>query len=95
MKRKRARSVYKPYTMGQMILLPTNLEELIPENHMVRVVNKFIEQMDLSALEAKYKGGGTSSYHPQMMLVEWGLLCLAHNLAKVWGTENEKNLAAV
>jgi len=68
MKRKRARPVYKPYTMGQMILLPTNLEELIPENHMVRVVNKFIEQMDLSALEAKYKGGGTSSYHPKMML---------------------------
>jgi len=32
------------------------------------VVNKFIEQMDLSALEAKYKGGGTSSYHPKMML---------------------------
>lgn len=54
--------------MGQMMLLPTNLEELIPENHLVRVISRFVDRMDLSALEAKYKGGGTSSYHPKMML---------------------------
>jgi transposase len=54
--------------MGQMVLLPTDLEELIPENHLVRVVNEFVERMDLASLEAKYVGGGTSSYHPKMML---------------------------
>lgn len=54
--------------MGQIILLPTDLEELIPENHLVRVVNKFIEEMDMGVLEGEYKGGGTSSYHPKMML---------------------------
>lgn len=60
--------VFKEYTMGQLVLLPTDLEELIPDNHLVRVINRFIEQMDLGPLLARYKGGGTSSYHPKMML---------------------------
>jgi transposase len=54
--------------MGQMVLLPTNIDEMIPENHLVRVIHQFVERMDLAPLEAKYKGGGTSSYHPKMML---------------------------
>jgi len=32
------------------------------------VVNRAVEQIDLEPLLKKYKGGGTSSYHPQMML---------------------------
>jgi transposase len=68
MKRKRAAPVYKPYNMGQILLLPTNLEELIPANHIVRTINEFIDKLDISVIEAQYKGGGTSSYHPRMML---------------------------
>jgi len=59
---------FKPYHQHQTELLPPSLEELIPERHLVRVVNRFIEQMDLSALFGSYRGGGTSSYHPRMML---------------------------
>jgi transposase len=54
--------------MGQPSLLPPDLEELIPENHMVRMVNEAIERIDLSILYQQYKGGGSSSYHPKMML---------------------------
>lgn len=32
------------------------------------MVNAAIEKMDLSALLAQYKGGGTSSYHPKMLM---------------------------
>lgn len=60
--------VYKPYVMGQPSLLPPDLEELIPENHLVRTVNEAIEELDLTILYQQYKGGGTSSYHPKMML---------------------------
>jgi len=68
MKKKKSQNVvFKPYTMGQL-QLPTNLEELIPENHLVRVVHEAIEKMDLRPLMKRYKGGGTSSYHPKMML---------------------------
>jgi transposase len=51
-----------------MMLLPPSLEEMIIENHPVRVVNSVIEQIDLTPLLAKFKGGGTSSYHPKMLL---------------------------
>ena len=60
--------VFKPYTMGQPSLLPADLEELIPEDHLVRTVHQAIEQIDLSILYKQYEGGGTSSYHPKMML---------------------------
>lgn len=60
--------VFKEYTMGQIVLLPRNLEEEIEANHLVRVVNASIEKMDLRVVYEQYKGGGTSSYHPKMLL---------------------------
>ncbi len=54
--------------MAQPTLLPQNLEELIPEDHLVRVVNRVIDNLDLEPILSEYKGGGTSSYHPRMML---------------------------
>src|SRR5512139_2592371 len=68
MKKKSSPPVFKEYTQGQIVLLPTDLEAQIPPKHLVRVVNAAIEKMDLSALQAQYKGGGTSSYHPKMLL---------------------------
>ena len=50
------------------MLLPPSLEELIPEGHVVRVVNEFVEAIDLTPIIETYLGGGTSSYHPKMML---------------------------
>jgi transposase len=54
--------------MAQASLIPPSWDELIPANHVVRVVNRAIERIDLGPLLKKYKGGGTSSYHPGMML---------------------------
>lgn len=68
MKRQPAAPVFKPYTMAQPQLLPPSLDELIEPDHLVRVVNAAIDQLDLRPLLAQYKGGGTSSYHPQMLL---------------------------
>ncbi len=51
-----------------MWLLPSSLDELIPTNHLVRTVNAAIEGMDIQPLLKSYKGGGTSSYHPRMLL---------------------------
>jgi len=38
MKKKKQQVVVKPYMMGQL-QLPMDLEELIPENHLVRMEN--------------------------------------------------------
>lgn len=60
--------MFKTYEMNQLMLLPPSLEELVPEHHLVRVVNQAIERMNINPLLARYQGGGTSSYHPKMML---------------------------
>jgi transposase len=68
MKRNRPEPVFKPYHPNQNLLFPPNLEDLIAEHHPVRVVSKVIDQLDISLLIASYKGGGSSSYHPKMLL---------------------------
>ena len=54
--------------MNQMRLMPQSYEEKIPAGHLVRLVNEAIEALELEVLLAQYEGGGTSSYHPKMML---------------------------
>lgn len=60
--------VFKPYEQNQMWLLPPSIGELIPENHIVRLVNQAIDGMDMSKLVKAYEGGGASNYHPKMLL---------------------------
>lgn len=50
------------------MLLPPSLEELIDEHHPVRVVNEVIERINIDPLLKSYKPGGTSVYHPKMLL---------------------------
>lgn len=50
------------------MMLPPSLEELIMENHPVRIVNQIIDRINIDPLLKKFKGGGTSSYHPRMLL---------------------------
>lgn len=68
MKSRRNRVVFKDYNQNQSMLLPPSLEELIEPNHPVRVVNQVINTIDADSLLHQYKGGGTSSYHPRMLL---------------------------
>lgn len=58
--------VFKEYNQKQL-MLPMDLESLIPANHMVRVINRAIDLMKLEPLFAKYPGGGRPSFHPVMM----------------------------
>lgn len=41
--------VFKPYNMRQM-LLPQSYEEVIPEEHLARVVNRAVDQIDVDNL---------------------------------------------
>ena len=68
MKRKEPQPIFKPYIQNQLSLMPARLDELIPGDHLVRVINQAIEQLNLEPLLKQYKGGGTSSFHPGMML---------------------------
>jgi len=50
------------------MLLPPSLDEMVPANHPVRVVDRVIDQIDIQPLIKTYKGGGSSGYHPRMLL---------------------------
>ena len=60
--------IFKEYHQHQIQLLPPSLEELIPEKHLVRIINQLIDSLAIKALERPYRGGGSTSYHPKMML---------------------------
>ena len=62
------RPSFKPYQQHQMTLLPIIPEELIPSSHMVRIIDKAIEKMDMTPLMSRYDGGGAPAYNPIMML---------------------------
>ncbi|QDV86420.1 Transposase DDE domain protein [Stieleria magnilauensis] len=57
-----------PTPRGQLVLIPTALEELIPQDHPVRLVDEILDQMDWTDWEAAYNGGfGQPPIHPSVM----------------------------
>lgn len=63
-----SKAVFKQYNPVQSLLLPPDLGDLISGNHLVRIVSQVVDQMDISFIMNAYKGGGTSSYHPRMLI---------------------------
>ncbi|MER9607039.1 transposase, partial [Mesorhizobium sp. M0243] len=49
-------------------LLPPSVDEWLPERHLARFVVEVIEQLDLSAMVKAYRGSGSASYHPSVLL---------------------------
>lgn len=91
MKNCKTKVVFKDYIANQILLLPPSLEELIESNHPVRVVNKVIDSINIDELLEAYSGGGTSSYHPRMLLkvLVYGYLCNQYSSRKLEGCLKE------
>lgn len=85
------RITYKPYDQGQGYLIPPPVDELIPANHLVRLVSEVIDEIGIAGLLRKYQtGGGASRYHPEMMtkLFVYGYMtkvCSSRMVAKAVG----------
>jgi len=60
--------IFKSYNPNDSLLLPPCLGDYLPQNHRARVVSAIIDRLDISDIESGYKGGGTSSYNPRMLL---------------------------
>src|SRR6201996_5595894 len=60
--------VFKANHQHQIMAFPPSLDELVATGHPVRVVHEVLEKIDITALLQQYKPGGTSSYHPRMLL---------------------------
>ena len=59
---------FKHYNQNQLVLFPCSFEDLIPENHPVRIVNDILEKVNIDPLLKAYSKEGNPSYHPVMML---------------------------
>jgi transposase len=49
-------------------LLPPSVDEWLPERHLARFVVEMIEQLDVRAMVKSYRGSGSASYHPSVLL---------------------------
>src|SRR5580658_1148012 len=60
--------VFKANHQHQIMAFPPSLDELGAAGHPGRVVGAVLDKIDISALLQQYKPGGTSIYHPRMLL---------------------------
>jgi transposase len=71
MSRRQRKTVYwqdAPMPREQMVLIPATLEESIPAEHPVRMVDELLSRMDWSAWEARYHGSlGQPPIHPSVL----------------------------
>ena len=49
-------------------MLPPSVDEWLPEKHLARFIVDVIDGLDLSAMSGSYRGSGSASYHPRMLL---------------------------
>jgi transposase len=62
---------FRHYDMDQLMLLPPDLREWLPPEHLAFYVSDLVEQLDLDAIMRVYEEGdmrGRPPYHPRMMV---------------------------
>jgi transposase len=61
-------SNFRPINRDTGFLLPPSVDEWLPQRHLARFVVEVIDGLDLSDLVKAYRGSGSASYHPAMLL---------------------------
>jgi transposase len=61
-------SNFRPIDRDTAYLLPPSVDEWLPERHLARFVVEVIDRLDLSAMSRSYRGTGSASYHPSVLL---------------------------
>jgi transposase len=61
-------SNFRPIDRDTAFLFPPSVDEWLPQRHLARYVVEVIEGLDLSEMVKAYRGAGSASYHPAMLL---------------------------
>src|ERR1022692_1238999 len=61
-------SNFRQFDRATGFLLPPSLDEWLPERHLARFVVEVIDGLDLRAMSGSYRGSGSASYHPSLLL---------------------------
>jgi transposase len=59
---------FRPINRDTGFLLPPSVDEWLPQRHLARFVVEVIDGLDLSEMVTAYRGSGSASYHPAMLL---------------------------
>jgi len=61
-------SNFRNFDRDTGFLLPPSVNEWLPERHLARFVAEIIDALDVSAMSNSYRGAGSASYHPKLLL---------------------------
>jgi transposase len=61
-------SNFRPIDRDTAFLFPPSVDEWLPQRHLARYVVEVVEGLDLSEMVKDYRGSGSASYHPAMLL---------------------------
>jgi len=59
---------FRPTDRLTSFLMPPSVDEWLPEKHLARFVVEVVEGLDLSAMTKSYRGTGSASYRPAVLL---------------------------
>lgn len=80
-----AKLAIKSETAKQKGLFPIEIDDLIPQTHIVRAVNTLIDRLDITEVLGTYRGGGNSAFSPRTMLkiMVYAYLCNIYSSRKI------------
>jgi transposase len=61
-------SNFRPINRDTGYLLPPSVDDWLPQQHLARFVVEVVDGLDLSELVKDYRGSGSASYHPAMLV---------------------------
>ncbi len=59
---------FRPTDRLTGFLMPTSVDEWLPQKHLARFVLEVVDDLDLTAMSKRYRGTGSASYHPAVLL---------------------------
>ena len=59
---------FRPSDRLTSFLMPPSVDEWLPQRHLARFVVEVVDGLDLSAMSKSYRGSGSASYHPAVLL---------------------------
>ena len=64
-------SRFLPYSPDQDALLPCNVRDVLPSDHLCFFMHEVVEKLDLRCFVEAYSDEGGALYHPSLMLKVW------------------------
>jgi len=61
-------SNFRPTDRLTGFLMPPSVDEWLPERHLARFVVDVVDGLDLTAMRKSYRGSGSASYHPAVLV---------------------------